>query len=267
MTTSAQQKSRSALLRSLLESRWHGPCAHGRVTSSSGWPSGIPALDQALAPQGFPQGRLIEIFGERSCGKTTVAYALLAACTAAERVCAYVDPEHGFFAPAAHDAGIALERIIVVRPRDPAGLRRSADALVRSGACAIVVLDGRSASELQTHHYARLIAQAEKTGTTLVALSRGENPALASFATLRLWMRGLSALWQKGDDGGDRLSGYGIGVEIVKARSAAAGKCLSFASPLSDVAGTWPLAHAEGEPSAASSDAAPSAVRAAAAGS
>jgi len=199
---------------------------------------------------------LIEIFGERSCGKTTVAYALLATCTAAERVCAYVDPEHGFFAPAARRAGIALEQIIVVRPRDPAALRRSADALVRSGACAVVVLDGRSVSELQTHHCARLIAQAEKTGTTLVALSRGENSALASFATLRLWMRGLCALWQPGADGGDRLSGYGIDVEIVKARSAAAGKCVSFASPLSDVAGTWPLADSNDAPSAAVSAAA-----------
>ncbi len=230
----------SALV-TLLESRWSGAAAHGRTLPLTGWPTGIPSLDRALGPAGIPHGRLTEIFGDFSSGKTTLAYGLLAACTSRGDVGAYIDPEASFFAPAAESAGIDLERLLIVRPRQAAALRRAADAVVRSGACAVVILDGLGGNTLQTHHCARLVAQAEKNGITLVALSRGDSQALASFASLRVRMRGLEPLWQSGSDGGDRLLGYGIALDIVKSRMGVPGKSAVFEACIVDVAQSWPI--------------------------
>lgn len=228
-------------LRTLLERRWHGAAVHGRAAPLTGWPTGIASLDQALAPAGVPHGRLTEIFGDFSSGKTTLAYALLAACTSLGDIGAYIDPEHCFFAPAAESAGIDLQRLIVVRPRETAAMRRAVDAVVRSGACAVVILDGAGGNALQTHHCARLVGQAEKTGTTLVALSRGDSQVLASFASLRVRMRGLIPLWQPGCDGGSRLLGYRIALDVAKSKMGVPGKTAAFEACMLDVVGSWPV--------------------------
>jgi hypothetical protein len=231
-----------AALENLLERRWHGAAVHGHVLPLSGWATGIPSLDAALGPTGVPRGRLTEIFGVASSGKTTLAYALLAACIRHGDIGAYVDPENGLFAPAAEAAGIDLERLIVVQPRQAQALRRAVDAIVRSGACAVVVLDQACTLALQTHHYARLVSQAEKTGTTLVALSSGGSQPLASFASLRVHMHGLSPLWQLGSAGGGRLWGYRIALDIAKSRMAAPGASVAFAASMPEIAGSWPAA-------------------------
>ncbi|HXW77737.1 MAG TPA: hypothetical protein VEJ20_10020, partial [Candidatus Eremiobacteraceae bacterium] len=169
------------------------PPTHGLATGT--------ALDGILGPAGIPQGRLTEVFGAASSGKTSVAFALLAACTVAGNIGAYVDPGRAFFAPVAADAGIALARLLVVRPAGAAAARRAVDALVRCGACAAVVFDGTGLGDaLRAHHCTRLAAQAEKSGTALVVLSNGDMPALASFASLRLFANGLTPLWQAGSD-------------------------------------------------------------------
>ncbi len=230
-------------LQSLLQRRWHGAAVHGRAAGVTGWPTGIASLDRALGPVGIPSGRLTEIFGAPSSGKTTLAYAVLAACTQRGDIGAYVDPQHGLFAPAALAAGIVLERLLIVRPTQTQALRRAVDAIVRSGACAVVVLDGTSADTLQTHHCARLVAQAERNNTALIALSRGESQPLASFASLRLRMRSLAPLWQSGSEGGDRLCGYGIELNVVKSRLGAPGMSAEFAASMYDVAMSWPDAH------------------------
>jgi hypothetical protein len=229
-----------AALESLLERRWHGAAVHGHAQSLTGWTTGIPSLDRALGPIGIPHGRLTEIFGDVSSGKTTLAFALLAACTRRGDIGAYVDPENGLFAPAAEAAGIDLERLIIVRPGTAPALRRAVDAIVRSGACAVVVLDGTSTDALQTHHYARLVSHAEKNGITLVVLSPGDSQPLASFASLRVRMRGLSPLWQPGSDGGDRLAGYNIALEVAKSRMSAPGRSAAIQAFISDVTGSWP---------------------------
>ena len=232
-----------AALESLLERRFYGAAVHGTpVLPISGWKTGIPNLDRALGPVGIPHGRLTELFGEISSGKTTLAYALLAACTGRGDLGAYVDPENNLFAPAAQAAGIDLTRLIVVRPKQAQQLRRAADAIVRSGACAVVVLDGWSADALQTNHYARLASHAEKNGTALVVLSQGGCQPLASFASLRVRMRGLSPLWQPGSDGGARLRGYSIDLEIAKSKLGAPGKNASFEVLMPEIAGSWPAA-------------------------
>ena len=227
-------------LKSILQSRWQGAAIHGQVAPLAGWRTGIESVDQALGPIGIPRGRLTEIFGAFSCGKTTLAYALLADRIAAGDLAAYIDPESTLFAPAARSAGIDVSRLIVVRPRSAQALLRAVDALVRGGACSVVILDASNTSVLQTHHCARLVAQAEKTGTALVVLSHGRNTALASFATLRLCGRGVAPLWQSGADGGDQLLGYAIDMEIAKARTVAPGKSFSFNVYLPEVMHSWP---------------------------
>jgi|SRR5579872_2278093 len=229
-----------AALKSLLETRWHGAAVYGHAQPVEGFATGLLALDRALGAIGIPKGRLTEAFGERSCGKTTLAYGLLAGCTGRGDVGALIDPERSFFAPAAESAGVVLDRLIVVRPRDAAAYRRAADALVRSGACAIVVMDGANEETLQTHHCARLVAQAEKTATTLFVLSRGRSQPLASFATLRLHVNGLTPLWQSGD----RLAGYRITCDVVKSKLSSPGQSASFDALLGEIAGSWPLPHA-----------------------
>jgi hypothetical protein len=229
-----------AALKSMLERRWHGAAVHGHALALTGWTTGNPSLDRALGPTGIPHGRLTEIFGTASSGKTTLAFALLAACTHRGDIGAYVDPDNTLFAPAAEAAGIHLDRLIVVRPKTEQAVRRAADAIVRSGACAVVVLDGMSASALQTHHCARLVSQAERNGITLVALSRGESQPLASFASLRVRMREVSPLWQPGSDGGGRLSGYSISLDIAKSRMGAPGRNAGFDARMPDVTMSWP---------------------------
>jgi hypothetical protein len=203
-------------------------------------------LDELLGPAGVPRGRLTEVLGGPSSGKTSVAFALLAACTSAGLLGAYVDPSGGFYAPAAAGAGILLPRLLVVRPPNADIARRALDALVRCGACALVVFDCAGLGDaLRTHQCARLASQAEKTGTALVALSSGNVPALASFASLRLRTSGLTPLWQEGSAGSDRLAGCIVSVEVVKSRMSAPGKSLALRAVLPDVAGSWPTANGQ----------------------
>lgn len=203
-----------------------------------------PALSQGtieLGSIGIPSGRMTEVFGPRSSGKTSIAFAALAHCTRSGAFGAYVDPGESFFAPAAAGAGVETRRLIVVRPHDAAGARRAVDALVRGGACAVVVFDCSGLpNALQTHHCARLVAQAEKTGTALLVISSGNAQPVASFASLRLRACGLSPLWQEGSDGGSRLLGCAADFEVAKARSAVRHHRVQFDLSLPDVAGTWP---------------------------
>ena len=235
-----------AAIESLLERRFHGATVHAKAAPPrGGWTTGISDFDRALGPIGVPHGRITELFGETSSGRTTIAYALLAACTARGDIGAYVDPDNALYAPAAYGAGIDLTRLIVVRPSEASSLRRAADALVRSGACAVTVLDGCSADVLQPHHYARLASHAEKNGTSLVVLSHGGCQPLASFASLRVHLRGLMPLWQAGSDGGVRRHGYRIALDVAKSKFGAPGKSASFDVQFSDVTGSWRVpAHA-----------------------
>jgi len=228
-------------LRAQLERRWHSAVAQQGGMGARGLFSGVAGLDELLRPGGVPAGRLTEIIGSPSSGKTGVALAILADALGAGGIGAYIDPDGTFFTPFAAQAGLNLGRLIVVRPPDSAGARRAVDALVRGGACAVVVLDcsGR-ADLLQTHHCARLAAQAEKTGTALLLLSHGNSSALAYFASLRIGTSGIAPMWQHGS-GGVRLLGYRTHVGILKSRTAAPGASALLSAALADVTGTWPI--------------------------
>jgi hypothetical protein len=232
-----------AELRTALERRGHAVIVDsGRPEARA--PQGVSVgadLDAILGPSGIPRGRLTEVFGGPSSGKTSVAFASLAACTAAGLLGAYVDAAGTFFAPAAAAAGIVLRRLLLVRPANADAARRAVDALVRCGACAVVVFDCASLGEaLRTHQCARLASQAEKTGTALLALTSGNIPALASFASLRLRTGGLAPRWQEGSDGGGRLAGCIASIEVVKSKLSAPGRSVTVSAWLPEVAGTWP---------------------------
>jgi len=232
-----------AALRGALERRWQGVIPHAVAPVRPGRPSGIAELDALLGAAGIPKGQLTELFGTRSSGKTTLAFAILAACTRAGALSAYVDPAGAFFAPAAAGAGIDLRRLIVVRPRGAPAARRAIDALVRGGACGVVALDcSELPGALQSQHCARLVAQAEKTGTAIVIVTDGSAQAVASFASLRLRARGLAPLWQAGSDACGRLAGCATSIEIAKSRAVAPGRGANVAAALPEIAGTWPTA-------------------------
>jgi RecA/RadA recombinase len=199
-------------------------------------------LDELLGSAGIPRGRLTEVFGGPSSGKTSVAFAVLAACTNAGLLAAYVDAAGTFYAPAAAGAGIRLAQVLVVRPPTADMARRAVDALVRCGACALVVFDCAGLGDvLRAHQCARLASQAEKTDTALLALSSGNVPALASFASLRLRLSGLKPVWQKGSAGGGQLAGCVTSIEVVKSRMSAPGRSAAIQALLPDIAGSWPL--------------------------
>jgi len=243
-----------AELRTVLERRWQAAIPRPRLECSVPSERSVPGerselgglrrLGPLLGPGGIPQGRLIELFGARSSGKTTLTFTVLAACTRAGGIGAYVDPARRFFAPAAAAAGIDMRRLVVVRPHDAAASLRALDALVRGAACAVVAFDASECpGALRAQHCARLVAQAEKTGTTLLIVSAGNEPAVASFAALRLRASGLAPLWQEGSDACGRLLGCTTSIEVAKSRATAPGRNAHFAAALPDVAGTWPLAN------------------------
>lgn len=235
-------------LRAQVERRWHGAARVARGVEAVRR-TGAPEID-ALLGGGMPAGKMTEIFGAASSGKTALALSALAACTREGLIGAYVDPARSFFAPAAHGAGVDLRRCLLVQPADAAGLRRAADALVRGGACAVVVIDCSSAGmsdALAAQHCARLVAHADRAGTALVVLSCGNVQSLAYFASLRLHVRATAPLWQPGADGGPQLAGYAAHVLVAKARAHAPGRSASMQAIVPQARAAWRVPEIERE--------------------
>jgi RecA/RadA recombinase len=143
--------------------------------SRSCLPTGLPELDRLLGG-GFPRGRLSEIAGPRSAGRTSLALALLARATAAEEVCALVDAADGFDPASAEAAGVALDRVLWARPVPRPGLSevlRSTERLLEARGFALVLLDpaGRG-REVARSAWSRLARAAAAAGSALVVLSQ-----------------------------------------------------------------------------------------------
>ncbi len=108
-------------------------------------PSGSLALDVALGVGGYPRGRIIEIYGPESSGKTTLTLHAIAEAQRAGLSCAFVDAEHAFDPAYAKNLGINLEELIISQPDNGEAALEITDTLVRSGAVDLVVIDSVAA--------------------------------------------------------------------------------------------------------------------------
>jgi recombination protein RecA len=108
-------------------------------------PTGSIALDVALGIGGLPRGRVVEIYGPESSGKTTVALHAIASAQAGGGICAFIDAEHALDPDYAARLGVDTDSLLVSQPDNGEQALEIADTLVRSGAIALVVIDSVAA--------------------------------------------------------------------------------------------------------------------------
>jgi recombination protein RecA len=143
-------------------------------------PTGSVALDLALGVGGLPRGRVVEIYGPESSGKTTVALHAVANAQAAGGICAFIDAEHALDPSYAEKLGVDTDALLVSQPDNGEQALEIADMLVRSGALDLVVIDSVAAltpraeieGEMGDSHVglqARLMSQALRKMTSALA--------------------------------------------------------------------------------------------------
>jgi len=208
-------------------------------------PSGSPSLDEALGCGGYPKGRVVEIYGPESSGKTTLTLHAIAECQAAGGVSAFIDAEHALDVHYAQKLGVNAKELLVSQPDNGEQALDIAEILVKSGAVDLVVIDSVAAlvpqAELDgdmgaTHVglQARLMSQAlrklagaaHRTGTTIVFINQLRmkigvmfgspetttgGHALKYYATVRLDVRRIGAVKQ-----GESVLGNRTRVKVVK---------------------------------------------------
>jgi len=145
-------------------------------------PTGSIALDVALGIGGLPRGRVVEIYGPESSGKTTVALHAIANAQALGGICAFIDAEHALDPDYAAKLGVDTDSLLVSQPDNGEQALEIADTLVRSGAIALVVIDSVAAltpraeieGEMGDSHVglqARLMSQALRKMTGALSTS------------------------------------------------------------------------------------------------
>jgi recombination protein RecA len=208
-------------------------------------PSGSLALDTALGVGGYPRGRIIEIYGPESSGKTTVALHAIAEVQARGGQAAFIDAEHALDPTYAHKLGVDIDELLLSQPDTGEQALEIAEALVRSGAVDIIVIDSVAAlvpkaeieGEMGDAHVglqARLMSQAlrklsgaiNKSKTIAVFINQIRekvgvmfgNPettpggrALKFYSTVRLEVRRAEALKQGNDIVGNKTK-----IKVVK---------------------------------------------------
>ena len=208
-------------------------------------PSGSVALDIALGIGGYPRGRIIEIFGPESSGKTTLTLHAIAEVQRQGGVAAFIDAEHALDVSYAKKLGVNTEELLVSQPDHGEQALEIADTLVRSGAVDLIVVDSVAAlvpkaeieGEMGDSHvglHARLMSQAlrkltatvHKSNTTLFFINQirmkigvmfgspetttGGN-ALKFYASQRLDIRRVGTI-----KSGDQAVGNRVRVKVVK---------------------------------------------------
>ena len=201
-------------------------------------PTGCLSLDLALGVGGVPRGRILEIFGPESSGKTTIALHIIAETQKAGGVAAFIDAEHALDAQYAHALGVNTDDLYLAQPDTGEQALDICESLVRSSAVDVIVVDSVAAltpkAEIEgdmgdTHVglLARLMSQAlrkltaitNKSKTCVIFINQLRekvgvmfgNPettpggkALKYFATVRLDIRKADALKSEGDIVGNR---------------------------------------------------------------
>ena len=143
-------------------------------------PSGSLGLDLALGVNGYPKGRIIEIYGPESSGKTTLTLHAIAEAQKAGGIAAFIDAEHAFDRHYAAKLGVDIENLIISQPDNGEQALEIAENLIRSGAIDIVVIDSVAAltpkSEIEGEMgdskmglHARLMSQALRKLTATIS--------------------------------------------------------------------------------------------------
>ncbi len=146
-------------------------------------PSGSLTLDIALGVGGYPKGRVVEIYGPESSGKTTLALHAIAEAQKAGGIAAFIDAEHAFDSYYAQKLGIDIENLLISQPDSGEQALEIADSLIRSGAIDIVVIDSVAAltpkaeiegdmGEAKVGLQARLMSQALRKLTSSIAKTK-----------------------------------------------------------------------------------------------
>ena len=208
-------------------------------------PSGSILLDEALGVGGYPKGRIIEIYGPESSGKTTLAIHAIAECQKQGGTAAIIDAEHAFDSFYAEDLGVDLDELFIAQPDNGEQALEIADQLIRSSAIDILVVDSVAAltpkkeiegdmGDSAVGLHARLMSQAlrkltatiAKTNTTCIFINQLRekigvmfgNPetttggnALKFYASVRLDIRRVSPIKE-----GDQVIGNQVRVKVVK---------------------------------------------------
>lgn len=208
-------------------------------------PTGSVALDIALGIGGLPRGRVVEIYGPESSGKTTVALHAIASAQKAGGIAAFIDAEHAFDPEYAKALGVDIDALLVSQPDTGEQALEIADMLVRSGALTILVIDSVAAltpraeieGEMGDSHMglqARLMSQAlrkltgniKRTNTLVIFINQIRmkigvmfgNPetttggnALKFYASVRLDIRRTGAIKK-----GDEVIGSETRVKVIK---------------------------------------------------
>lgn len=147
-----------------------------------GIPTGSLGLDMALGIGGLPRGRIIEIYGPESSGKTTLALSVIAQAQKNGGTCAFIDAEHALDPSYAKKIGVDLENLLISQPDAGEQALEITDTLVRSGAIDVLVVDSVAAlvpkaeleGEMGDSHMglqARLMSQALRKLTSTIARS------------------------------------------------------------------------------------------------
>ncbi len=153
--------------------------------------SGSLALDHALGIQGYPQGRIVEIFGPESSGKTTLALHAIAQAQAAGGLAAFIDAEHAFDVRYARAIGVDTQSLLVAQPDNGEQALDIVEVLARSEKISLVVIDSVAAlvpraeiegdmgdshlglqARLMSQALRKLTAVAHRTGTTILFINQ-----------------------------------------------------------------------------------------------
>ncbi|MCB9805982.1 recombinase RecA [Candidatus Nomurabacteria bacterium] len=219
--------------------------------------TGSIGLDEALGVGGLPRGRIIEIFGPESSGKTTLTLHVIAEAQKNGGICAFIDAEHALDPEYAKKIGVKLDELLISQPDTGEQALEITESLVRSGKIDVVVVDSVAAltpkdeieGDMGAHHVgkqARLMSQALRKLTAIVAKSKTivifinqirmqigvmfGNPettpggkALKFYTSVRLDIRRIAQIKK-----GDEVMGGRTRVKVVKNKVAAPFKVTEF---------------------------------------
>ena len=208
-------------------------------------PTGSISLNAALGVGGYPKGRIIEIYGPESSGKTTLAIHAIAEAQKAGGIAAFIDAEHAFDRFYAAALGVDIDNLLISQPDNGEQALEIADQLIRSAAVDIVVVDSVAAltpkkeiegdmgdnvvglqARLMSQALRKLTSTVSKTNTTCIFINQLRekigvmfgNPetttggkALKFYASVRLDIRRVTAIKD-----GDNVIGNQVRVKIVK---------------------------------------------------